>query len=690
MKCFTAPLPVYRIPRISLCSSVQDTRPPSVPSSPNQRQATNDQRQNSVSAFDITLSEDEDVVVVPGGNHKAGAVSETQTAQNRSTASRHSQHENLRNQRLWVPPASPRTETCPPRYSRAVESLLNSIPDVKVRKVTRPIVPPPASRVPTSSFTFRVPAPLSSLPNIVPATRRVGLSKGQRKRQARRNRINQLTRERMARLDRRRTPSPSKAPVRSRSPLPSSSSAFGGTNNWKDKVSQAEFKRIETIARKEDFMGPPDMSMLTLNSPLQSFLQKQFSNIVCAMEVPEHEYSMAVTLAKNVQSIFQDEYPTGRKEIFRATPFRHMLLKLRNTCHTAKSEILIFCWNMKLESINKVNFSTEFQAVGVAELRRKCFSSEKAKQSLSNATISYASTSHSFTERDALNLQIRGEQYGIQLQYYLSLVSNPAILIEVQLGKLLQYMCTFDARMLPLITLVRYWSNVNNISVGGTNSMSYPGVRIPEPAALDWLVVGWMASRGLVPTPRLLLNRPHSRLPIYFRGYNLDIGFSQDAEFAQQWMKNHKTYPDCGSEIFPQNVLQLAQDFFEAHTNFKSGNFLVNTRDAENIPMELFTPKHNNTAFCNSKLQTWEIQILREKKFDPDNSVSFRSTRVHITNPLTVLSSLDVHNFANEPGEFVRICYIMEHTGHQLRNLLNAVAWQSYTFDLAETLKVQL
>lgn len=147
------------------------------------------------------------------------------------------------------------------------------------------------------------------------------------------------------------------------------------------------------------------------------------------------------------------------------------------------------------------------------------------------------------------------------------------------------------------------------------------------------------------------------------------------------------TYPLNGIN-FLVSVIQLAKSFFEDHARqIKSGSFLLNTCDAEWIKMEAFF----STDYTSSKTKytAEEIGIIKKNSnFENWGHDGFPTARLHIVNPMTVLSSLHVKEFTLD--ELSRIHNIMEATGKQLRVLWNAWRRRSTEFDLGESLTVNL
>lgn len=235
-------------------------------------------------------------------------------------------------------------------------------------------------------------------------------------------------------------------------------------------------------------------------------------------------------MTENVHKII-NEANNNSSNIFRAILFRNDFLKLHDPRHDT-TQLFIFCWACNVRQKGKFPHQTCLP-ITVGRLQQDLFSSRIKNDVFTNVKVDMDKTQNPyFGPRDALNLVLTKAD---SVRCYVSLVCNPQVLVEAQLCKLLQYMCVFDCRTIPLLTLVRYWATINHIYPSG-NNYENPGINIPFPAALDWLVITWMASQGLVPRPREILNLPHSRMEIQIHSNTTDVGFCQDPKFVQTWL----------------------------------------------------------------------------------------------------------------------------------------------------------
>jgi len=187
---------------------------------------------------------------------------------------------------------------------------------------------------------------------------------------------------------------------------------------------------------------------------------------------------------------------------------------------------------------------------------------------------------------------------------------RPIVLPEVQACRLVTYLCSFDPRVKPLLTLIRYWAEVNEIRLAKPNSGRF---HPPDPAALDWLVIFFLCHRKkMLPTPRQVQARTHAKL---FMG-GFDIGFSDDSNFVQQF--NQKPYIESNEVVGALNIFNLAVQFFRFYVSFgdrevkkkeKKKRVVLNMRDGEVIPMEQFV---GDSTLIETKLSEEEREMARE------------------------------------------------------------------------------
>jgi len=180
------------------------------------------------------------------------------------------------------------------------------------------------------------------------------------------------------------------------------------------------------------------------------------------------------------------------------------------------------------------------------------------------------------------------------------IVAHPSALPEVQACRLVQYLCSFDPQIKPLLTVIRYWAKVNEIylveSHGGRS-------HAPDLAALDWLVIFFLChKKKMLPTPRHIQERPHTKLI----ANGIDVGFFADPSFVQEFKQN--PYKEVGGAgVQPFNIFKLAKQFFEFYNHNRK--LVLNTKDGEIIPMEQFV---GDITTIETKLSEEERELAKK------------------------------------------------------------------------------
>lgn len=200
------------------------------------------------------------------------------------------------------------------------------------------------------------------------------------------------------------------------------------------------------------------------------------------------------------------------------------------------------------------------------------------------------------------------------------LVSAPWFLPEVQRCRLLQYYCEFDSRIKPLLGVIHLWALVNKIRLGNANiDYQQTHCHVPDPGALEWLVVMFLLDKKIIPTPREVQEQPHQRLDFFSRNFkneqiNHDIGFSSDPQFAADWAEKNSPGLKDNVDAAVISILKLAVHFFTylfdicARCNVKHRCILLNTRDGEILRKgQVFAEQ------AKTKLTPDEISDLREE-----------------------------------------------------------------------------
>lgn len=418
-----------------------------------------------------------------------------------------------------------------------------------------------------------------------------------------------------------------------------------------------------------------------ITSPCTGFLRTQFESVRQIMEIPDIEYKSAMQIINGLNELFQPLYPT-----FKAAPFRNWFLKLHDPTNTDNNDMLICAY------LTDGGTSKARQTLTRARMEEIILTSPKGRKIFANVTKRH--TNPKDEERSPAAKQF-GSSNVLQLKhpdgFLCSIVLTRRLLFEAQLCGLLRYMCSFDARCVPLLAMVRYWARVNRIRFGKArvcNELIH--LLVPTPASLDWLVMTFLVGVKLVPTPRQIRSREHEPL-LATEDIPVDIGFNADPMFTQEWWTDPKRVdppPEFDSDEFYLSILQLAQQFFACHgDHFYQQNSLINTLDGElqNLLSFMGGKKPGDTNLTDD-----EINILMKLQSNKDIRIrlNLTTTPLHVLNPLWVGSSLHVRIASKK--EFTRISRFMRATGDELESFLRkADNGERDTIDLKEYLKVQ-
>lgn len=249
----------------------------------------------------------------------------------------------------------------------------------------------------------------------------------------------------------------------------------------------------------------------------------------------------------------------------------------------------------------------------------------------------------SFTDMDRVGLDV----LDIQLNLKFRLVTAPCFLPEMQRCRLLQYYCQFDPRIKPLLGVVHLWAVTNKIHIGRKDIDSQQAHRhVPDPSALEWLVVMFLLDKKIIPTPREIQKLPHQPLNIVCR-YDkevcnndfddrrvIDIGFSADPQFAVEWAaRNSKRLEQDGDTVAAmKSVFELAAGFFNYvshHCGHKNRCLVLNTRDGEVLKKSKIFALNQKEE---SQLTSEEMFYLREEL----GKETYKSSRILLMNPFYI------------------------------------------------------
>lgn len=253
--------------------------------------------------------------------------------------------------------------------------------------------------------------------------------------------------------------------------------------------------------------------------------------------------------------------------------------------------------------------------------------------------------------------------------FQFSLSTHPLTLPEAQLDHLVCYLCTFDPRVKPLLTLVYFWAHSNHVRIAEQEESIHKSrfhSNVSEPVALEWLVMLFLIHGGLLPSVRQIIQRPHKTMLL--TGKNIDLGFAADPQYAREWAHSRTTpVPRKGSTEFVISVVALLQNLFEFYSSqLEEGCWLLNPMDGEII-------KREGTHCHKSSLDSEEMRALnvtQQKASGSDKHLIISRHRIYMLHPLHITSRL---SFCVETWtEFT--CMKMRNAAGRLDKFLKAVS----------------
>ncbi|CAL8140282.1 unnamed protein product [Orchesella dallaii] len=387
------------------------------------------------------------------------------------------------------------------------------------------------------------------------------------------------------------------------------------------------------------------------------FLFSQYDLICQEIEIPDEEFNAALKFLKMLQIELTKKFPSCQ-----VVWFRNWYLKLKST--SATNELSFFVDQEGNYGNHITDIRTDYKQFPPMG---------KGKPNELFLTFPHlnitAVTDKIYKATDNFVCQTNG------LTLTLCMVAVPSIFLpEVQACRLAAYFCSFDSRVKPLLTVIRYWAKINKIRLENLNETSYKVA--PDPAALDWLVLFFLYNKmKILPTPQELKERSHPKL-----FYNLlDIGFHVDPSFAQQFSD---LYKETDKEIHFFNVFNLVTMFFKFYSKelgLGTGrNIILNTRNGKIIPREKYVR---------------EIEPFPENLTVPETKRAKRGRVItipegstfHLLHPLypPFGFSLCDKNFVTT------VCPAMEITGKKLKRALNLYK-SGQKFDIKSVLQAIL
>ncbi|CAL8084144.1 unnamed protein product [Orchesella dallaii] len=401
-----------------------------------------------------------------------------------------------------------------------------------------------------------------------------------------------------------------------------------GTGKTTSQVKPAKRSRIPSDSDEFQARAEPD--------PPQS-LSTQYDLICQEIEITDEDYKTAETFLETVYSHAVKIFPSCQ-----LVWFRNYYLKLKST---SSSDLTFFIDQKGLYGKHEADTeasSYDFPAISNETIDQLLF------------------TIPDLRIRSALK-QGNGNQGGRRFicrsnKFKFTLVSIPFVMLpEIQACRLVEYFCSCDPRVKPLLTVIRYWAKTNEIRLDNPNETSCK--RAQEPAVLDWMVIFFLCHKTkMLPTPREITEGSHPKL----RYFTVNIGITTDPSIARI---NWKRYKKPNGEQHVLNVFNLTNKFFKFYSKDlgldKGKRVALNTMDGEVIPMDNFVGKPIDLP---SKLAVSERKLGREEILEG----KFESDSLHLLHPLYLR-----HGFSFCNDNFMsRVLPAMRTTREQLEQAL--------------------
>ncbi|CAL8124433.1 unnamed protein product [Orchesella dallaii] len=390
-------------------------------------------------------------------------------------------------------------------------------------------------------------------------------------------------------------------------------------------------KRSKTVRESKQECEPISTDRSETTVVGSDGLVAQFNEIRREVEIPDDQYNMALDIIKKLEHIFKPRLPRCKLYMM-----RHWYVKMKNN---GSNHLILFVDDIDEFSGNQR--TNEIRRVRSVELKEILLTTDSQTK---------LPCTHIGTDIEGKIEGFYNQQTGMKF----FITANPFLIAETQGCRLLRYMCTYDPRAVPFFTLINFWARINAVKFA--DDVNRNRFSVPEPAALEWLLMFFLSHTGVLPSPREVQERPHT--PTFFD--NRDIGFSPDAEFRKNWKSSSSSTYSYESVEFVLEILKLAQSFFLFYYNLKTRAVVLNTRDGELIPKESLIVKGK------SKLTDDEILYLH-KLIVLSNERILRGQLV-LLHPLCFVKefSLSQSNFNNKTS------FYMKHSADKIAKFLES------------------
>ncbi len=266
-------------------------------------------------------------------------------------------------------------------------------------------------------------------------------------------------------------------------------------------------------------------------TPASHPLHFQYWTIRKAMLIPDSPFTQAMQAVKSLQKIISNLDPKIQLILL-----RHWYLKLKFPVAPKKvfqNEVMLYAYQPGEDSISVYT-----------KLRE------------------YLSTTNEFklgksSDKDTIKLV----QVSTNVPLTVETPKRKGCLMEAQLCRLLKYLCEFDPRCHPLITLACCWFSGTLRDLSGKYNPKNP-LDLPPHYTIQWLVIFFLSQGKYIPAPAEILNRNPDKSVIDDVTGTI-IGFRCDPNYVKEWRSRNTSdvTPACeeSSEEFILSVLQLFQ-----------------------------------------------------------------------------------------------------------------------------------
>ncbi|CAL8121454.1 unnamed protein product [Orchesella dallaii] len=328
----------------------------------------------------------------------------------------------------------------------------------------------------------------------------------------------------------------------------------------------------------------------------------KFHEICDEIVIPDKSFNLALDVMEKCRQIFATRYPSCNLYMF-----RHWYLQLKSM---GTNELLFFV-DARGQIVNKNedprSSNQDRNFILSASEVEKFLTSPSAQKLLPGVRKREVMDEKKKQSREPRAHPFVHEPSGLKF----SLVTDSLFVTEVKTCLLVKHLMEFDTRVRPFLILIFYWAKRNCVEMSYPNYMD-PTIShafAPEPAALEWMMLTFLAQKRVIPKPSEILGRPHKQQGLECQ--KIDFRFQSDTTFLHEWLSSRaSSVPPQNSNDFFLDVLQLIKEFFEFYWKLRCGTWILNTRDAEVIGRHDLFRKEPHRDF-ETKMTTEEIEELK-------------------------------------------------------------------------------